>query len=245
MLHDLALDAAACIVTEHAVTLPLNDFLAAIAHRVGLNIDEGESEKIARQLAPGFDTGPMPRLSDILPATPDDNEESRTAGKLGRYALSGYSDLANGEAATRFDWPIAVFMGSRPHGAYLNGPVSLVGGRRCFLFGPFIRIPAGRWRVSLGFDVRDNVSGNELKIDAYTDRVIWEGRSRLPQSGSFRCAFEVDVTDASLPLQIRLFNEEAAIEGEMDLHGVAVEKLPPDPASTMEGERAPPMEPAG
>ncbi len=66
--------------------------------------------------------------------------------------------------------------------------------------------------------------GDILKIDAYTDRVIAEGTSPLPRRGHFTCAIDFAIEEPRAPLQIRLFNEEGAVEGSFDLHGMIVER---------------------
>ncbi len=76
---------------------------------------------------------------------------------LAAQVLDGYHDLVAGRLAARFDGP-SDLPRARPHGTPIAGVIDLIGGRRCFAFGPFFDLPAGSWRVTVDFKVWDNVS---------------------------------------------------------------------------------------
>jgi hypothetical protein len=74
--------------------------------------------------------------------------------------------------------------------------------------------------------VADNLSGNNLKIDVFTDRVIWERAAPLPPSGAYSCQLEFTVAEPRVPVQIRVFNGQGAIEGTFRLSGIALRRSP-------------------
>jgi hypothetical protein len=152
------------------------------------------------------------------------DEAAEADAALAEAVLSGFDPLQYARRADAFDWGPQVFLGSAPHGEPIAGPVGLVGGRRCFLFGPFFHLPRGLWKATVDFAVRDNLSGNMLKVDVYTDEVVMEASARLPIAGRFSFSIVFPIEEPRLPVQLRLFNEQGAIEGEFEIMGVRVSR---------------------
>ena len=183
--------------------------------------------KILTSMAP---TRTEPRLRDLAPALPAKVAPVADPGlvALAADALQGYEHLLAGHAAHTFSWPSSVFLSAEEKGAPVAGPISLMGGARCFLYGPYFHLPAGRWKATADFSVADNGSGNRLKLDVFTDQVVFEGSCPLPAQGSFRLSVTFEVTEPRLPVQLRFFNEDGAIEGQFDLHEVSISRVSGD-----------------
>lgn len=221
-LHDLALSPQVRLIAAGGAERSIEALISEIASLFRISLDDASLGMIRQRLQ--LDAlGPAPRMCDF---SPDATTETATADELlADEALAGYEPLLLGQRVTRFAWAPGLFLGSNPHGEPITGRLSLVGGRRCFLFGPFFHVPAGRWRATVDFEVRDNVSGNVLKVDVYTDKVIMEASTRLPVEGRFTFDIVFPVEEPRLPLQIRLFNEQGAIEGEFELHRISVVRI--------------------
>jgi len=220
-LHDVAFLETAWRVGPGAADMPLVTAAEMMARHFRLRLDAPQFDKVLKALK---------QKSGATVATlvrkPEDLAAASTASDMALAArvLGGFDDLLTGSPARRFEWEPGIFLGDKPHGEPITGKIELIGGKRCFLFGPFFHLPAGSWRVTVDFDIADNVSGNLLKIDVHTDRVIEEGTARLPNDGRFACSLDFTIEEPRLPVQIRLFVDEGAIEGRFELHGMTVER---------------------
>jgi hypothetical protein len=228
-LHDLAVNAATAVITAQHAQARLVDILDGLAAHYRIAMPRSAVESALAALAPPTAKQPSHLLDLIPPLTeppsaPDAATASDADVALAREALGGYDPLFAGRHVEAFFWPKGVFLGAEPMGAALarTGAVSLVGGARCFVFGPYFHLPAGRWRAEVKFSVADNISGNKLKVDVFTDSVIFQDSCTLPAQGSFQLTLTFDVIEPRLPIQLRFYNERGAIEGRFDLHGVTV-----------------------
>jgi len=220
-LHDIALDTTTYTLTPSIADVEVSELVEGLARIYGLSLDKERLAEVIKKKLHIDANGTT--LRAIMPSGPGGPSTADMA--LAASALDGYTSLLNGKAAERFTWATGVFLGAKPHGEPITGPIELIGGRRCFAFGPYFHLPSGAWRVSVDFEIANNVSGNILKIDAYTDRTIEEGAARLPRDGRFTSSFDIAIEEPRLPLQIRLSNEEGAIEGRFILHAVVVERI--------------------
>jgi hypothetical protein len=219
-LHDLALSPRAYVITEGDATRSVEAVLVEFAQIFRIDLTDQQLDLIRQRLQ--IDTLGS-ALCDLAPTMP---QEEPTADEiLAEKALAGFRPLLHVKRVDCFAWGPSVFLGSNPHGEPITGPLSLVGGRRCFLFGPFFHVPSGKWRATVAFEVCGNVSGNVLKVDIYTDHVITEATTPLPAHGRFKFDVDFHVEEPRLPLQIRLFNEQGAIEGEFELIGIGLARI--------------------
>jgi hypothetical protein len=218
-LHDLALLPRARLLGARDAPRPVDDLVVEIARMFRINLDASSLRTIRQRLDVG-ELNTERRIRDLIPSDPVDGQSDDEL--LATEALSGFVPLLGGNRAERFEWRPGLFLGSNPHGAQVTGPLSLVGASRCFLFGPFFHLPAGEWRATVDFEVRENLSGNVLKVDVYTDKVIMEASTRLPEVGRFSFDIAFTIEEPREPMQIRLFNGEGAIEGVFELRSISV-----------------------
>lgn len=143
------------------------------------------------------------------------NQQDR---ELIKTAASSYNLLMLGQRAQRISWPVAMCLsGEKPHHG-LNGPVDLTGPARALSFGPYMHLPSGTWRADVTFSVERNYSGNSIVVDVLADgKIAVVGKGPLPASGRFSVNLEFEVTKPHLPVEVRTFVAEGAIEGEFEL----------------------------
>jgi hypothetical protein len=225
-LHEPALAETALRIGPDVIDVPIPEVVSYLAHHYRIPLDDAGMKAVVGRLFPGS-SRPLPMMGDLVPdpgQTPAIPHDGIDYAELARIVLGGYDALVMGQPVTRFEWGAGIFLGAKPHGEPIQGPVELIGGKRCFLFGPYFHIPKGQWSATVDFSVWDNISGNILKVDVYTDRIIRELSSRMPREGRFSCSIDFTVEEPRMPLQIRLFNDEGAIEGRFDLHGITVDR---------------------
>jgi hypothetical protein len=218
-LHDISFVPTAHLMLSSEADVQLDRLIENLARIYRLELSTEHLIEVTSKLSANCR---LATLRDLMPTGPAGLPS--TDMSIASDVLGGFSPVFTGRPAERFTWPPNVFLGAKPLGEPIAAPIELIGGRRCFAFGPYFHLPAGRWQVTVDFEVSENVSGNILKIDAYTDGVIAEGTARLPREGRFKCRIEIVIDEPRLPLQVRLFIEEGAIEGRFTLHGVNVER---------------------
>jgi hypothetical protein len=225
-LHDLAVSPASAIVTSQHADLPLPDLIEGLAGHYRIELSRAAVDAALQALA---STRAM-RFRDLIPSVPEQAngvpsiEASAGDIAMAEDALDGFAPLLEGGQVRHCTWPKAIFVAG-PTGAPVTGPIELVGRARCLIHGPYAHLPAGRWQADIRFSVADNISGNKLKVDIMTDRIIFEGTCPLPSRGSFQLAVAFDVTEPRLPIELRFHNESGAIEGTFDLHGVTASRV--------------------
>jgi hypothetical protein len=224
-LHDFAIDPAVAMMGSRVLEIDVETGATFIAEAFGIILAPPGRDAVLALLQGKAPNPKAPLGSLIPPAAASAPAPSPAVDTNALHNLEGYLSLLDGNPATTFDWSPNVFLGDRPLGQPLRTPVKLIGGRRCFAFGPFLHLPPGQWRASVNFSVYDNYSGNVLKIDIFTDKIEWEGKARLPALGRLVADIVFRLDDPELPVQVRLMTEQGAIEGEVDLHGVTIDRI--------------------
>lgn len=234
-LHELALSANCMLVTPIHAQVPLVDLIPHLATHYRIPLTEQHVAQVLERMSAPSPASLSLTLADLEPSMPQQDPgasaEIEKFATLASEVLHGYQELLQRSAAMHFLWPRSVFLSDQPSGTALTGPTSLVGGARCFAYGPYFHLPAGTWTARTVFTIDDNVSGNGLKIDVFTDKVIFEGVTDLPKTGTFKSEFTFLIEEPRLPVQLRYFNESGAIEGRFNLHGVEIVRTVEAPRS--------------
>ena len=203
-LHDLTLCPRAYVISEPLDINNIANHLARIAGVHQIPINDDILKKTLECLAPleqkRTRTNPQP---DVLSTS-----------------IGSFESLVQKKAVSRIHWPREVFMNSDEQGALVNAPINLTGSARLLLYGPFLHLPHGIWIAEISFEVRENFSGNVLKVDIYHDGIIGVWTFRLPDKGSYTFELPLDVFEPRHPIQIRFYLMEGAIEGIFDLKQV-------------------------
>lgn len=138
--------------------------------------------------------------------------------------ITSFESLLKRTAVNRIRWPREVFLNADEQGAIVNAPVDLTGRARLFLYGPYLHLPRGLWMAEVTFEVRENFSANELKVDICLDDVIGEWKFQLPDKGSYSFELPLRITEPRHPIQIRFYLMQGAIEGIFDLKQVKLRR---------------------
>ncbi|MEZ5817627.1 MAG: hypothetical protein R3D44_11125 [Hyphomicrobiaceae bacterium] len=221
-IHDLAFCPTSFCIGPSSSGAAAEDLAATISRAFGIALEPQKWRRVV-ELIQKADATP-PKLSPKAQPTTDVGSAPEIP------ALGGFDEVMAGRPASAFVWPTVTFMTAEPLGEPLYGPVTMTGGRRCLIYGPYLHLPAGQWTAELEIEVWENTSGNVLKIDVHTDRVIWEAGAPLPEAGRFKCRVPVNVDEPRLPIQIRLFVDEGALEGRLALHHVTIARDRPGAA---------------
>ncbi len=234
--HCLAAKQVRCLGSDFRdASLPA--FIVEILILVTGEADSDTVIKIALALAPDAPTSTVEHLvrqhsgRDIslvqaLEARPP-NEQA-----LARALADAYAPLLARQPLTFLEWPLELFtiLGS-------GLVVDLVGKGRCVIWGPYLYLPAGRWRATVECEVVDNISGNEIEADiCIALEVSANGRAYLPALGLFAFSLEFDVVDPSRRIELRLHLLKGAIEGRLGLRRVTVERVDASKTKTVSGE---------
>jgi hypothetical protein len=114
-------------------------------------------------------------------------------------------------------WPSSVFLyGDRPNEcAPLVADVT--GAARVIFYGPYLHLPAGRWRVQVVLGFSDDIFGTPFSIEVHGSAVVAKAVVKPNGGGIFRGSFSMAHTKPQDPLELRIRNEEGAIEGRIGL----------------------------
>jgi hypothetical protein len=114
-------------------------------------------------------------------------------------------------------WPRQCFLsGDKPNSA-VPVAIDVTGRARIIFYGPYLHLPRGRWtvRVLIGFS-RD-IRGMPFSVEAYSTELLGKARILAERGGIFEFEFEAVVTAPHEPVEIRIMNEQGAIEGHTGL----------------------------
>ncbi len=145
-------------------------------------------------------------------------EERRLVDTLAQ----GYSAIAAGRSFTRMDWPISMLIDSNPSGEVFSGRIELLGPARFLAYGPYLHLTPGRWRADIEFEISDNLSGNQLYVDAYAGDILCVVTAHLPADGNYMFQISFTITDPLEPVQLRFQSLSGAIEGVINLDRIGL-----------------------
>ena len=203
---------------------------------------------IARSIELQADTDP-PHLTNYLRerradaaagnchAGAPEQPEAAKAGELAEIKRDPAAHLAIAELASfygaphmklahKLPVPIGILTeGTAPYGT-TNGRFDLVGPARCLTFGPFLYLPAGRWKANFEFEITGNQTVNSLRFDVIADGgVATKKVVDLRQSGKFRFSDTFDIGNPWLPVEFRTLLDKGAIDGQLTLTALHVERM--------------------
>jgi hypothetical protein len=153
------------------------------------------------------------------------NPLSAAESKSLEMLSEAYGRLISGAALATLSWPVPMFLKWDVEGAFLDGPIDLVGPARFIICGPYLHLPEGAWRMSVQIDVEDCFSDNRIGADIFSERILTAITAKLPASG--RHAFDLDFTVVNplAPVEIRMQLLTGAIEGRLSLVNAVLSRL--------------------
>jgi len=117
------------------------------------------------------------------------------------------------------------FSGDRP-GEAATLPFNLTGPSRCLSFGPYLRLPGGPWSCRVVFACNEKAIGTRMMADAACAGVaLGHAQFQLAEAGIFEIEFAFDNANPDRPIEVRLFNMNAALDGHFALGEVRLSPL--------------------
>jgi hypothetical protein len=200
----------------------LPSFVQSLISFYGAPCDDVQFDAIMEGLAPrgshiesvyDYVCAEFPHVQDH----PIDSQLS-PAEKLALADLSGaYGRLISSSGMDKVDWPISMFLNWDKPGAFLDGPVELLGPARFIICGPYLHLPEGDWRMSVQIEVEECLSDNQIGADIFSERILTAITAKLPASGRFSFDLDFRVTNSLAPVEIRMQLSTGAIEGRLSL----------------------------
>lgn len=225
-----------CHVSSSVYDIPLPEFLAGIFSSCRLAIGPALVEEVAARV---FDRHPREEsvtVGDLICRDVAGAERPGARAALGEPgnalagALGQHRELMfTGDPSLSVECPLMLYIADNEVTYDASSPwISMVGPARCILWGPYIHLPIGRWRVRVAIGVRENFSGNVLQIKvvrALSDYA--EANAILQVSGVFDFDMEFEIDEPIDPLEVTFTLKEGAIEGAFRLIGMSFSKSGP------------------
>ncbi len=193
---------------------------AAIAERFDFSIEPDELAAIADQVA-GHSIS-------------DEEDNRRWQEQLGERersivngALEPYVAYFAGGGIERLVWePELFFAATDPAGPVplpAVGPIDVTGRPRAFIYGPYITLPPGSWSadIVLGFSAETAGTSFFIEVCAGAQLASTHVQPNGEQVIETSLQFTIDEA-ASMPVEIRVFNERAAFDGRVILGSIGV-----------------------
>lgn len=198
----------------------------------------GELDAVLRCLTlhlPEFDVGRMEEAEKAVfrslydRSSLSDGESTKRTYKVTladtRAACSGLLDLVRQGAAAELEWLPGLFFDTVSRLRPARAELDLTGPARCLFYGPYMHLPPSLWEVHVRVEILNKHGPTEFRAEIYTDQSQQDFPAILPSSGAYDVSFRFTVTDARLPIQIRLFNDRGEIEGEIRFGGARLRQL--------------------
>ena len=138
-------------------------------------------------------------------------DESKLA--LINGALGGYAECFTGAPLGQLMWVPDLFIVGDTH-ERVNGPIDITGRVRCLIYGPYIRLPPGRWTVDVAVAFTELGGSKNFTIDVGNPVRLHEVSINVVDQGGVYTSltFVLDQTQDS-PLEVRVIINQAAFQG--------------------------------
>jgi hypothetical protein len=199
-----------------------------------------EIPAIAAAIAERFDIAVEPRelaaiADDIAGHSVSDEEDNRQwleqlterERAIINGALEPYVAYFRGRGMERLVWEPELFYASTdPAGPVPQpaiGPVDITGRPRAFIYGPYITLPPGSWsaEIFLGFSAETAGTSFFVEVCAGAQLASTHVQPNGEQVIETSLQFIIDEA-ASMPVEIRVFNERAAFDGRVVLGSIVL-----------------------
>lgn len=160
----------------------------------------------------------FPGLVVPLPARP----KPQSTLPLGK-ALSLFKDGAVRPGSSA-EWPVEAFaIDAASAVTGVPGVFSLPGRARCMMWGPYIRLPAGNWRVKIRFTADDAAAQHYFRFE-------WGGAdfSELSFKPGVSGVYEAELTQSWLSpetVELKFIMPSSALNGYIEIQSICVEAI--------------------
>ncbi|MCI4677320.1 hypothetical protein K9U39_00075 [Rhodoblastus acidophilus] len=135
-----------------------------------------------------------------------------------------YAPLTAGRTVSQFVWPTSLFLKWDEPGAFLEGPIELLGPARFIVCGPYLHLPEGKWRMTVEIETEHCHSDNRLGADIFSEAILTAITAKLPPAGLFAFHLDFEVTNPLAPVEIRIQVLTGCIEGRLALKHVQIDR---------------------
>ena len=209
-------------VTPEHYGQDLSAFTASLVDFTGLSCSTEQFEGLIADLSAGH-AGPRQTFRHYVerhfPHFSDDDDLGLPAEDRASLdaLMAPYGSLARGRGTEGMVWPTRLFLDWDRPGRFLERRIELMGPARFIVCGPYLHLPRGRWRMSIAVETQACLSDNRLGADIFSGRILSAVTMRLPARGHFGFDLDFEVTDALLPVELRVQLLTGAIEGSLRL----------------------------
>jgi hypothetical protein len=207
----------------------LASFVQSVVSFYGATCDDVQFAAIMKGLAPpeshvgslyDYVCAEFPHVQDH----PIDTQLSPVERQALTQLSDAYGSLISGSGLNEVAWPVSMFLKWDVQGAFLDGPIELLGPARFIICGPYLHLPEGDWRMSVQIEVEECFSDNQIGADIYSERILTAITAKLPASGRFAFDLDFRVVNSLAPVEIRMQLSTGAIEGRLSLIQVVLRR---------------------
>lgn len=152
------------------------------------------------------------------------NREALTVDDVARdQALGIYRD-GPPQPGSKHPWRPSTFVLDPKHRASPSGDIciDLVGRARCLIHGPYVALPAGRWKAVVRFAVDEAACGHRLRFEWGSHDSFTSLESIVGRPGHFQAELTHIIAQSSLS-EFRLILPESSLGGVLTFEGVDIE----------------------
>jgi len=143
-------------------------------------------------------------------------EEAAIVEQVLRPMLS----MASSQNIDPICWPSSVFLFGDQPDKHAPPKADLTGPARVIFYGPYFHLPAGRWRVRMVISFSDDPLGMPFSVEVHGSALIAKAIIQPKGEGTFQVTFSMNHERPQDALELRIRNEEGAIEGKVSLSHV-------------------------
>jgi hypothetical protein len=194
---------------------------AAIAAHYGLGADSeaiaGAATSLTHDLSsPGGLIAPLPPVQAEPEQSPFECGFSRMLPDLMEGALQpAWTALQEGPQEVH--WHRDLFFAADAPDRPLPPVLDVTGLGRCLIYGPYVHLPPGSWSCSLTLGCSHHAVGLTMVAEIFAASVLGRVSFEISEPGFFEIEFACVLPSQDHPVEIRLFNAEAAFEGHLAL----------------------------
>lgn len=189
------------------------DILKIFLEHFEIDISSDITEEICQGI--GFEEVSLSaKLRQDARDLPEPNDENRD---VITQVLGGLHEHLGQPTLGEVIWPRQCFLlGDQPNSA-VPVAIDVTGRARIIFYGPYLHLPRGQWNVRVLIGFSRDIGGMPFSIEVYSTELLGKARVLAERGGIFEFEFEAIVAAPHEPIEIRIMNEQGAIEGHMGL----------------------------
>lgn len=187
------------------------------------------SRRVGRTLHLSGEAGPwLAELASLVgirpPARPPARPPSPPKAPAGLAALpivAAYLEpihaAVSAEAPLQLTWPRECFLDGDAPGKPLPATVEVAGRARILAYGPYLPLPAGRWKATACLGFSPDIGKMPFILEIDTGAAVTRGFFEVERGGIYTLELDVRVVDSFHPIELRLISQESSLEGQVAL----------------------------